>query len=654
MRHNQKIKLSFEFVITLISMIIMIVGFFIKIPHHYFMGIIMFLLASFLVWYLEFDYFKVYKQLKTWDFTMDFLIAIAIHVSYFYSLFSSIAKLSTSGIKKLDMEFWEVTYELAFFIGLGHYIENKLKLKTSLGIKDLLKLQNKKAHLLINNDYVEVNSNQLKKGDIVKVRNGEFIPTDGILISKEAYLDYASLLGEPLPKTINKDQTILSGSINVGNVLIYQVTKEAKESTLLQIVLQLEKIINNKSKIEIVSQKVVKFFLPSILTISLITFIVWLILNYQGIYLFKRYDQPIANAIYNAVATLVIACPCAFGIAAPAAIYSSSLIASKNKILFSSAKIYEMISNVSFIAFDKTGTITKGKPQIKTYQFLNDSDRQYIYSLSSSSSQPLSKAISEYFKNEFKEYKLMHFDLVQEIPGIGIKAYINEDVYTITSLKYAQDNQYEISDKFNLDLDQTISVFSINKKVKAIFIFDDFVKEDARDIVDKLHKLGFKTIIISGDNTKNVAKIAKKLNIDYWYGDLMPDQKASIINEFKKKGKTIFVGDGINDVLAVKSADVSFTFASGSDITNSLSDVTLLENNLSLVLKTITLAKRTLLLVRINFIWAFIFNLICIPLAVVGFIPPWLGSILMTSSTSFLLVNTLFFKKRNNKIIHKI
>lgn len=654
MRYNQKIKLSFEFVITLVLMIMMIVGFFIKIPYHYIMGIIMFLLATFLVWYLEFDYFKVYKQLKTRDFTMDFLIAIAIHVSYFYSFFASIVKLSIGGIKNLDMEFWEVTYELSFFIGLGHYIENKLKFKTSLGIKDLLKLQNKKAHLLINNDYVEVNSNQLKKGDIVKVVNGEFIPTDGILISKEAYLDYASLLGEPLPKSINQGQRILSGSINVGNVLTYQVSKEAKESTLLQIVFQLEKIINNKSKIEIISQKIVRFFLPSILTISLITFVVWLILGYQGIYLFNQYNQPIANAIYHAVATLVIACPCAFGIAAPAAIYSSSLIASKNKILFSSAKIYEMINNVSFVAFDKTGTITKGKPQIKTYQFLNDSDHKYIYSLSSSSSHPLSKTISDHFKNEFKENKLMHFDLVQEIPGVGIMATINKDLYTITSLKYAQDNQYEISDKFNFDLNQTISVFSINKKVKTIFIFDDFIKKDAKDAIAKLHKLGFKTIIISGDNTNNVANIAKQLNIDYWYGDLMPNQKALIISEFKNKGKTIFVGDGINDVLAVKSADISFTYASGSDVTNSLSDVTFLENNLNLVLKTITLAKRTLLLIWINFIWAFIFNLICIPLAVIGFIPPWLGSILMISSTSFLLVNTLFFKKRNSKIIHKM
>lgn len=652
MRYQLKWKLFFEFLVTLISMIIMITGFFINLDYyHYVIAIIMFFLASFLVFYLELDYFRVYQQLKNRDFTMDFLIAIAIHITYFYSLISSIIKMSSGGIKTLNMEFWDIGYELAFFIGLGHYLEQKLKLKTSLGIKELLKLQNKKATLIHNDQLVITDVNHLMIGDLVQVANGETIPTDGILVSSEAYLDYASLLGESIPRNVLKEEEILSGSINVGDLLVYRVTKRAQDSALMQIIKQLEKIINQKSKIERTSEKIVKYFLPTILMISLLTLIFWLIIFYQGV---VQVEQPIAWAIYRAVAILVIACPCAFGIAAPAAIYSSSFIASKNKILFSSARIYEMIDRVQFVIFDKTGTITNGMPEVKTKQVIEDKDQEIIISLSALSQHPLAKAINSFGLINFEHQKNTSFDYVQEIPGVGIKAQKGHHIYTLTSLKYAQENGYQISSKLQFDQKATTSVFAINQKVKVIFNFYDAIKNDAQVTINQLRQLGYKTVILSGDRYDQVEQIAQQLKIDYWYGDLMPEQKAELINQYKLKGKVIFVGDGINDVLAIKSADVSFSYASGSDLTNSLSDVTLLVNDLNLVLKTIVLAKRTLLLVKINFIWAFLFNFICIPLAFIGFIPPWLGVILMISSTSFLLINTLIFKRRNQIKINKL
>ena len=662
LKNNIKQKLIFEGIITLFAMIIMIIhSFNVHIPNMYIISIILFLLATFLVFYLEFNYFYNYRQLKNRDFSMDFLITIATHLTYFYSVIMSIIEIVQKNFFNLNMQFYEIGYELSFFIGIGHLIEDKLRVKTSLGIKELLKLQNKEVEIVQDNQIKKVKTNQIQLNDVVKVAKGQAIPTDGILLSDHAYLDYSSLLGEAIPRDINKNQLILSGSINVGDLIYYQVTKLASDSTLNKIINQLEKIMNNKSKIEVTSQKIVKYFLPTVLIISLITFILWLILLYlpisipaifNNVYENPIYENPIANALYHAVATLVIACPCAFGIAAPAAIYSSSFIASKNKILFSSSKIYEMINDISFVAFDKTGTITEGKPFVAQYLNQNKQYDSYIYNLATLSNHPLSQAIKNYFANNNNE--TIEFENVKEILGVGIFATKSKNTYAITSLKYAKENNYVFHQKENFDENKSISVFSINNEVISYFQIEDQIKKDALQTIKNLQNMNIKLIILSGDRKENVEKIAHQLGIDYWYGDLLPDQKAEIINEFKSKGKIIFVGDGTNDILAIKSASIGIAYASGSELTNSIADISLLENNLNLVYKAILLSRKTLNLVKLNFVWAGIFNIICIPLAILGLIAPWLGAILMVGSTSVLLLNTLIAQKRNKSMISKI
>ena len=213
---------------------------------------------------------------------------------------------------------------------------------------------------------------------------------------------------------------------------------------------------------------------------------------------------------------------------------------------------------------------------------------------------------------------------------------------------------YIFHQKENFDENKSISVFSINNEVISYFQIEDQIKKDALQTIKNLQNMNIKLIILSGDRKENVEKIAHQLGIDYWYGDLLPDQKAEIINEFKSKGKIIFVGDGTNDILAIKSASIGISYASGSELTNSIADISLLENNLNLVYKAILLSRRTLNLVKLNFVWAGIFNIICIPLAILGLIAPWLGAILMVGSTSVLLLNTLIAQKRNKSMISKI
>ena len=654
MKNFKIYKLIFEGIISIFAITISLLNIWIKIPYLYIFSIIMMISSTLLVFGLEINYFKVYKQIKTFDFSMDFLIAIATHITYLYSMVMWIITIINKGILFINLEFFEVSYTLSFFIGMGHIIEDKMKRKTSLGIKELLKLQNKNVWVKENEseEFINVKTNTTKIGDIIRVSKGESIPTDGILLSKDALIDYSSLLGEPIPKQIYQNQNILSGSINVGETLIYKATKSANDSTLLKIVSQLENIMDNKTKIERISQKIVKYFLPTILSISLLTFIIWVILGYQNIVLptifTKNFNDPITNAIYHAVATLVISCPCAFGIATPIAIYSSSSIASKNKILFSSPKIYEMINKIKYLAFDKTGTLTSGKPEIIEYYKIEDVNH-YIYELTANSNHPISKSINEYLLKN-KDNSKVKFDLVKEISGIGVVGKIKNNEYALVSYKYAIQNKFNFN---QIKKDNEIStIFAINNNVIAYFKIDDLIKNDAYETIRKLHAMNLELILISGDSNSKVKKIAKELKIDHWYANKLPNEKSKIIDEYKKLGNIIFVGDGVNDILAIKNADIGIAYASGSEITNSVADISLIENDLNLVYKVIILTKRTIKLIKLNFSWASIFNILAIPLAIIGFIPPWLGALLMVCSTTVLLSNTLFFQARNKKLIN--
>ena len=655
---NKKYKLIFEGIVFLFSMIWMILNFATKQKYHsYVVSIIMFVLSTFLVFYLEIDYFKTYKQIIGFNFTMDFLIAIATHITYLFSLIFSIIKIAENhSIHALDIEFWEVGFSLSFFIGVGHYLEDALKRKTSLGIKDLLKLQQKEILILDKktNEYYKENSKNVQENTVIKVPKGSSIPTDGILLSDQVEVDCSSLLGESIPRTIKKNEQLFSGMINLNEVLIYRSTKKMQESMLNKIILQLENILKNKSNIERISEKIVKFFLPIVLIISLATFCIWLGLAYNNIGLkfaianLENIDNqnPFVVAIYHSVATLVIACPCAFGIAAPAAIYSSSGLAAKNKILFSSAKIYEAINKINYLAFDKTGTLTTGKVKV-IEQIGSNKYNDIISELTINSTHPLSKAINHYLKNKKTQNQFVIF---KEVPGVGIIAKEKNKDYFLGSLIYSKNENFKLDVDIENYKNNILVVFAINKKIVSVFVLKDEIKKDAKKTIMKLKKIGIQPIIISGDRKEIVENIANELEINKYYYELLPIDKQKIVNEYKN---IIFVGDGINDILAIKAATIGIAYSTGSEITNAMADISILETNLNSVYKAIILSQKTIKLIKLNFVWASLFNLICIPLAIIGLVPAWLGVILMTSSTLLLLCNTLITKRKNEKFLTK-
>lgn len=602
-----------------------------------------------LVIFLERKYFFSYKNLLKGIFTMDLLIAIAGHFSFLYSAIAFIVKASQGG--KVHMEFFEISIVLFLFFNVGRYIETKLQKNSNSGLKELLKLKNKNSFIMVNGTKTEIPTFKIKPGDLVFVAKGESVPVDGTLQSNLAVLDYSSINGEPLPISFDQGQEILSGSINTGEAIIILATKNSANSFLMQTINRLETIFEQPSKIEKISSKIVSVFTPSVLLLSLTMFVVWLIIGYT-LKTDKIYeifagpkDNPFAAATYVATAVLVISCPCAFGIAAPIAIYSSSILASKNKILFGNAGVYEQVLQTKTIVFDKTGTLTKGQPAVENFQG-DLSNLSLIKQLAMVSQHPISKAISNYI-----EINVEHLDNVVETPGQGLFVELNNSQYSLTSLDYAQKAGF-VFEGFDFDKVGNYTVFAKDSKIVGVFLIQDQIKEDTKKVITKLRDLGYEPIIASGDNEQNVSKVAAQVGIDKYFANLKPFDKEKLIIDLKDNG-VIFVGDGINDILASKQATLSMSFDNGSKLNSSIADVTLLETNLSLVYKTISIIKKTNQLIKINFSWAIVFNLIFIPLAAAGIIFPVIGMVLMFVSSTFLILNTLFFKKRNEKFLQK-
>ncbi|WP_341491896.1 cation-translocating P-type ATPase [Mesomycoplasma ovipneumoniae] len=622
---------------------------------HLILASILFFFA-FLVIFLEKKYFLAYKNLLRKIFTMELLIAIASHVSFIYSAISFLYKISTG--EKISMEFFEVSIILFLFFNAGKYLEEKLQKKSSSDFQGILKLKNRYSHIIVDGKKEQILTSKITPGNIVFVPKGEVIPTDSTLNSDFATIDYSSINGESLPIEFVKNQEILSGSINIGEPIYLTSIKKAQDSFLMQTINRLESIFETPSKIERVSTKIVSLFTPTVLILSFLAFAIWVIIGYslgdfEKIYTGftpPRNSHPLYVGAHIGVAVLVISCPCAFGIAAPMAIYSSSILASKNRILFANSEIYEKIITTKTIIFDKTGTLTEGKPKVVEFQG-DSSFWPLIKEMAQNSKHPISLSIHNFLpenQEKFDNFK------VSETPGQGLELIDSDsNKYSLISHEFAKNNNFLIDDSFNFDKIGNYTVFAKNDRVIAVFLIIDQVKESAKNVVKKFQSQGINCIIASGDNPKNVENVAKILRIKQFYANLKPNDKFELVEKLKKETPIIFVGDGLNDILALKSAHLSIAFESGSNLSNSIADISLFETDLVMVYKSIEIIKKTNKLVKLNFLWAILFNSLFIPLAFLGFINPVFSMSLMLFSSIFLIVNTIIFKKRHQKFLEK-
>ncbi|WP_033161004.1 heavy metal translocating P-type ATPase [[Mycoplasma] collis] len=610
--------------------------------------LILIIFSFFVVFYLEIKSFIQYKLVFKKILTMELLISFSSHIAFFYSFFNQIILFSINKNLNLDKSFWEIPITLFFFYNIGKLIEEKLLFKSNEGIQNILNLlKNKNISVLRNDKWETVNSNLIKKDEIIKVKKGENVLFDSVLISDSAILNFSSINGESKNKIFKKDDVILSGCINEGEIFLAKTLKDMKNSYISQIFKKLQSMLNNKTKIVIISEKIIKYFIPFILLISFLAFIIWLNLGYfikpQNFH--KLYSGPRENFLHDAIwvscAVLVVACPCAFGIAAPIAIYSSSILSSQNNILFSNANVYEKIINSKTIVFDKTGTLTEAKSKITKELWMDITKKNILKSLVYNSDHPISQTINEYLIDS-EIYKINNF---YEKIGQGIIGEYQGKEYKFISLKAVK--------SLNIELNENITNYNLffleNNNIIAAFKSENVLKKNAKNLIEKLKNEKYNIYILSGDSKNNVLNIANQLKINNYFYELLPEKKLEIIDELKKKNNVIFVGDGLNDILAMKKADLSISFSSGNDLTNSISDITLLEDDLSLINKSFFIIKKTSKLIKLNFTWAFLFNFVMIPLALFGVIVPTLAMFLMVSSSIFLILNTILFNKWNKK-----
>lgn len=540
------------------------------------------------------------KDFKNKRLGMDVLVSLGTLTSYIYS---TIILFSNTH----ETLYFETTSMLLTILLIGKFIEKKAKKKTTSSLKSLITLQEKQAKVLLNNQLVIKDIKDIKVDDILVISTGEKIPLDGIIISNTCEVDESMITGESLPVLKKENDTILAGTLIVsGNVKI-KVNKEYDQTYLSSIINKVEEIQAYKPKLQRIADKIASFFVPAVVLLSLACFIITF-----------SYSKDLQLALTRSIAVLMISCPCSLGLATPLSILVGSSKAIKLSIIYNNTDIFEKASKINAICFDKTGTLSYGKLKVINYESNNPKALDIIYTLESISTHPIAKALVEYGK----ENNAKLIDLKpKEIVGKGIVA----DNYFIY-----KENQFV----FLKESDQIIA------KVEIV----DEIKEDANQCINSLKKDGIDVYMLTGDNKEIALETASKLNIksENVFYKIKPEDKLSILQNIQQgNNKVAFVGDGINDSLALNQADLSIAMGNGSDIAISSSDITISNNKLENINKSIKLSKTVYKNIIENFIWAFSYNIVAIPLAFIGIINPIVAGICMAFSNIAVVLNSL-------------
>ncbi len=589
---------------------------------------------------------------------MDTLVALGSSASFIYStaqifymsyLYIS-GDFSAAGSLLHDLYF-ESAAMILTLISIGKMLESRSKKKTFDAVDALGKLAPQTAVIIRDGKEVSISVSDMKKDDVFLVRPGEGIPADGRIIEGFTTVNESALTGESIPVDKTTGDIVSQATINLSGFIKCQALKVGEETLFSQIIKSVNDTAATKAPIARVADKISGIFVPFILIISLITFIIWALVG-----------KDIGFSLARAISVLVISCPCALGLATPVAITVGCGMGAKMGILFKNAQALEYTGKIKTVAFDKTGTLTKGEPKVTdifTFGYTEEDFLSYAYSLELKSEHPLAKAICTYAKE--KNIKLIESDNFELLPGSGVKAKINDKTIFGGNLKF-------ILQKTTIDfqIKEIISSLSEEGKTPLLFLNEnmlmgiiavqDELREDSCFAINELKKLGIKTAIITGDNGKTAMAIKNKINADEVYSEVLPSQKAEIVKALSKNGKIAMIGDGINDAPALVAADVGIAIGAGTDIAIESSDVILINNSLTNVIRLIKLSKKTLKIIYENLFWAFIYNILGIPLAAGIFIPvtgwklsPMFGAMAMSISSFIVVINALRLYNTKNK-----
>lgn len=585
-----------------------------------------------------------FKSLLKLHPNMDSLIALGAGISVVYSLyiFSITVNMSIIEANSHNLHYYfESAGMILTFITIGKYLESKSKSKTSSAINQLIKLTPKTAIIEINGTEKEVNTDSLKKGDVVICKNGMSIPVDGKIINGSCSVDESAITGESIPVDKNIGSRVTGGTVITSGYIKIEATDTGDTTTLSKIIKLVENATSSKAPIARIADKVAGIFVPFVIGVALITTIIWLLAG-----------QDIEKSITFGISVLVISCPCALGLATPTAIMVGTGKAAQYGILIKTASSLETSGKINNVILDKTGTITKGTPKVTDIIEFDNDVLKIAYSLENNSEHPLAKAIVEYAKEN--NVQLIKSDNFKSYTGFGISAIINSKKYFSGNYSFIIDNGIEFENNSILELynnGKTPIFFADEEKVIGIIAVADTIKETSKNAINKLNKLYVDTVMLTGDNKITANSIQKAVNIKTAYAQVLPQQKEEIVQQYKKKGVTAMVGDGINDSPALVSADVGIAIGAGTDIAIDSADIVLMKSDLIDVVTLIELSRAVLRNIKENLFWAFIYNIICIPLAAGAFynllgwqLEPMFGTIAMSLSSICVVSNALRLK----------
>lgn len=657
---KNRLIISFIFLIPLMYVSM---GHMINLPlPHFLMGargsvnfaFLQFLLTLPIVFVNRIFYISGFKALFNKAANMDTLVGLGSFAALIYGIFAIMRMAYGLGFEKFEIVenyrhnlYFESSAMILTLITLGKYFEKKSKGQTKKSLESLMDLAPKKARILKDKKEVEILVEDLKKGDLILVRPGEAIPVDGIVKEGSSLVDESAITGESIPVNKNIGDEVISATLNKQGSFIFEATKVGEDTTLSKIIELVNQANETKAPIAKLADKISAIFVPTVMIISLITFVIWMILGYGFEF-----------SLNFAISVLVISCPCALGLATPMAIMVATGKSAQFGLLFKNAESLENLHKVDTILLDKTGTITEGKPQVT--DIISEIDENEFIKIASSiennSEHPLSHAISEYAKD--KNIQAKNIEDFEAISGKGIKAKYENKIYYGGNISLMKEKNIDLksyekkADKFSND-GKTSMYFADEKNVIGIIAVQDKPKNLSKIAIDEMKKMGYEVRMITGDNEKTAEAIKNALNIDEKYAEVLPQDKEKEIKNLQKLGKKVLmVGDGINDAPALVRSDVSMAIGNGTDVAIESADIILINNNILDIVSALKLSKSTIKIIKENLFWAFFYNIIGIPLAAGLLYPafglklsPMFGAFAMSFSSIFVCLNSLRLRK---------
>jgi len=577
-----------------------------------------FIFASPVLFYSGWIFFRgAYYGLKNKIINMDFLVSGGATLTYIYSLYVLFGGAGDSYFDSVAM--------IITFVLVGKYLE-VLGKKSAVDTMDKIKSQIPlEATIIVDNGKKVVSLDEINIDDTIEVKTGEKASVDGIVTSGYSSFDESSISGESLPVSKKVGDKILSGTINTESVIRYKATKNYANSTLNHIVELLEDSLNSKPKIEDTTQEMSKYFSIMILSLALATFTGWFF-----------YNGSFENSLIIGISVIIIACPCALALATPIASLIGISWLTKEGLLFKEAKFIETFAKIDAIVFDKTGTLTTGKLSVKSVPLsLTQNELNLLYSLADSSTHPVSIAVKQYLEESYENLKHLELEKIEQIPAFGLQALYNGNVIYGGRLEN------------NIEYKTTVYHFTVDDKLLATFELEDNLREDAIETIQYFKNENIKTILCSGDNEITVSNIAKEVGVDHYLAKMSPIAKADYIRSLRESDqKVVMVGDGVNDSLALSRADISIAMGNGADIAIAISDIVILNDQLSGITKSFYISKRTFRFIKQNLTISLVYNIVTIPIAMAGFIIPLVAALSMSLSSLLVVGNSLRINKK--------